>query len=315
VPLRHRRTALSLLLLVPLLSGCPGQPKGAGDGSSPAPEEKPPSGKTAAGSATAPARPGEPDASIAIPSGTFVLGGPDFEDERSGRSIMLGSFAIDRHEVSLGAYRSFLEAMKKDPSHARCSKLERARYPDGKDHRPSFLDTDRYRAACPTDKHPVVWVDWFDASSYAAWAGKRLPSECEWERAASWDRTAQRKRLYPWGDRAPGARGVYLANFKPLLGAGLDGFLGAAPVTSYPRGASSSGALNLAGNVAEWCADWYRPSYSGHTGRDPRGPDTGIDKVLRGGSYDSPPEDLRTTRRLAAPPELRQPFIGFRCAR
>ena len=95
MPLRHRRTALSLLLLVPLLSGCPGQPKGAGDGSSPAPEEKPPSGKTAAGSATAPARPGEPDASIAIPSGTFVLGGPDFEDERSGRSIMLGSFAID----------------------------------------------------------------------------------------------------------------------------------------------------------------------------------------------------------------------------
>jgi len=252
---------------------------------------------------------------IELKGGAFILGSPEYEDERSGRSIALSAFRMDKTEVRNADYTLFLKTMRAAKNHSRCSAAERERYPEGKDHSPRYWGTKRYRRVSPSAQHPVVYVDWFDATAYAAWAGKRLPTECEFERAAGWSASKKRKRLYPWGDRGPGAKGLFLANYRAELGAGLDGFVFSAPVGSFTKGATPDGILDLGGNVAEWCQDWYFPSYREHQGRDPKGPATGIDRVLRGGSYESPAGDLRSTRRLFVPPELRQPFIGFRCVR
>ncbi|MDF1661382.1 MAG: SUMF1/EgtB/PvdO family nonheme iron enzyme, partial [Planctomycetota bacterium] len=198
---------------------------------------------------------------VKFPSGSFRLGSIDFEDERSGRVVVLSEFSLDSKEVSNGEYRLFLEDLEKNGMPKSYPKFLLRRFPKGKDHRPRHWGTDKYKAVSSSERAPVVWVDWFDATAYAAWAGKRLPTECEWERAAGWNTKSRRKRMYPWGDRAPDAKGVYLANFKPLLGAGLDGYEGLALVDAFPQGATPEGLLNMGGNVAEWCSDWYFPSY------------------------------------------------------
>lgn len=252
---------------------------------------------------------------VKFASGSFRLGSIDFEDERSGQVIVLSEYSLDTREVSNGDYRRFLEDLKKNGLPKSYPKIVLKKFPGGKDHSPRHWGTKAYSAVSPTDRSPVVWVDWFDAVAYAAWAGKRLPTECEWERAAGWNSKTRRKRLYPWGDRAPDAKGVYLANFKPLLGAGLDGYEGLASVDSFAQGATPEGLLNMGGNVAEWCSDWYFPSYKNHGDSDPQGPSDGVDRVVRGGSYLTGASSLRVTHRLSADPMLRQPFLGFRCAK
>lgn len=251
---------------------------------------------------------------VTVEAGTFTLGSPDFDDEVSGADIMIAKFRIDRTEVSNAQYAAFLEDISASKDYQDPPEVL-AHYPGGKDHTPNHWGTEEYKKYSPTDKHPVVWIDWYDALAYARWAGKRLPTECEWEKAAGWDAKREVKRLYPWGDRGPGAKNDFVANYKPILGSGLDGFVTTAPVTAFERGQSSYGLVNMGGNVAEWCADWYFPSYKNHKDIDPQGPKKGLDKVLRGGSFDSGESDLRSTARLFVSPETRQPFIGFRCAK
>ena len=159
--------------------------------------------------------------------------------------------------------------------------------------------------------HPVVHVSWDDATAFAAWEGKRLPTEWEWEHAARGGLVQQR---YPWGDeREPDGEhrmNVWQGSF-PVDNTAADGWVGTAPVDAYaPNG---YGLHNMTGNVWEWCADWFAPEPS-----EPGGPPTGTSRVMRGGSYlchDSYCRRYRVAARSGNEPDSSTGNIGVRCAR
>jgi formylglycine-generating enzyme required for sulfatase activity len=166
--------------------------------------------------------------------------------------------------------------------------------------------------------HPVVHVSWDDAAAYSAWSGKRLPTEAEWERAA---RGGLDRARFPWGDELT-PRGRHQCNIWqgtfPTHNTLDDGHLGTAPVKSYrPNGL---GLYNVAGNVWEWCADWWSTSWHAddrpETRTDPRGPSTGDARVLRGGSFlchQSYCNRYRVAARTSNTPDSTTGHTGFRC--
>ena len=195
------------------------------------------------------------------PAGSYRRGfdgGP--RDERPEHAVRLTrGFWIYRHEVSNTRYRRFVEATGHEA--------------------PVCWGN----AAFAAGDQPVVGVAWSDAVAYARWAGGRLPTEAEWEYAAR----GGDGRRYPWGAELPDEQ---LAVFM------LDHSLATRPIGSCPRGASPFGALDMAGNVPEWCSDWYG-AYASGPQVDPGGPETGTLRVARGGSWDQAPALLRTTAR------------------
>ena len=246
-------------------------------------------------------------------------------DERPQRRVRVSAFAIDRHEVTNARYRAFLDAVREHGD----EQWRHPEQPEGKDHTPRYwreynplLRSETYRRVVPFDEEtftagdkPVVGVDWFDAYAYAKWAGKRLPTEAEWELAA---RGTDGSR-WPWGnDWAWGVcniGGEKKGRDISTRGTEKDGYIYSAPVGTYPEGNSIYGIADLAGNVAEWCADWYAAdAYEHAPDEDPRGPETGTMRVVRGGSSQRGPNRVRGAARASYEPDFRNFTLGFRCA-
>lgn len=164
--------------------------------------------------------------------------------------------------------------------------------------------------------HPVTHVSWNDAAAFADWSGKRLPTEAEWEYAARGGRVQAR---YPWGDELM-PQGEHHCNIWqgtfPDDNTAADGYLGTSPVGAFP--ANGYGLYDVAGNVWEWCADWFSPDYHVDGPRDnPTGPPSGEARVMRGGSYlchDSYCNRYRVAARSANTPDSTTGNMGFRCA-
>ncbi len=230
---------------------------------------------------------------VFVPSGAFIMGSAEGRaDEQPPHTVEVADFYIDRHEVIVAEFARFLnERGSLWCDSAPCADIK----PDNPQSRLTSVGSG-YRAEPGFENHPITWVSWYGAQAYCHWRGKRLPTEAEWEKAAR----GTDGRRYPWGNEYEEGR----ANVGGVYGSTL-------PVGSFPRGASPYGALDMAGNVWEWVADWY----AAYPGSDYRSPFFGKYKVVRGGSWNHPVEDARTTARDIAHPARRLGVVGFRCVR
>lgn len=218
---------------------------------------------------------------LLVPGGPFVMG----DDEDSPRrTVHVEPFYIDETEVTVGQFADFVAATGWEA------------LPDGWEQ----LNVGAARQL------PVIGVDWFGAQAYCDWTGRRLPTEAEWEKAAR----GEDERRFPWGDRSPT---LDEANFQNMSPTAYDG--GLAPVGTHRAGDSPYGVADMAGNAAEWVADWFSESFASGDVYNPRGPEAGEAKVIRGGGRFDPGERIAATRRYRASPDTRGEDIGFRCAR
>src|SRR5213078_2648717 len=160
----------------------------------------------------------------------------------------------------------------------------------------------RPRAPTRLADRPAVNVTWYEAAAWCAWAGGRLPTEAEWERAAR----GVEGRKYPWGNEEPDVERANYAETKITQ---------ATPVGLFPRGMTPEGIHDLAGNVWEWVADWYEKYYEHAPDENPQGPKSGEARILRGGSWVDDSRGLRASDRFRGEPEVRVKDFGFRCVR
>jgi serine/threonine-protein kinase len=216
-----------------------------------------------------------------IAPGEFSMGSADEDrsalfDEKPQHTVEVDGFWIMQTEVTNTQYRRCVEA-------GSCTK-------------PS---NDRWNDAAYAE-HPVTHVDWDQASDYATWAGGRLPTEAEWEKACR----GTDGRIYPWGDQAPSDQ---LLNYRSNVGA-------TTPVRSYPAGAN--GLYDMAGNVWEWTADWYDEAYYAQSpAANPEGPESGERRTMRGGAWPRSGDDVRCADRFGYSPDFRGYGVGFRVVR
>jgi formylglycine-generating enzyme required for sulfatase activity len=235
---------------------------------------------------------------VFIPEGNFKMGcNPDHNggfsclpDELPLHTVKLDGYYIDKFEVTNAQY-------------AACVKSEACESPSdfSSETQASYFDKSSYA------NYPVVYVSWNDAEAYCKWAGKRLPTEAEWEKAAR----GSTVKTYPWGDKDPSCT---LANvYNNVSSSDCVGDTSA--VGSLPDGASQYGALDMAGNVWEWVSDWYSENYYNESpSENPTGPASSAYKVLRGGGWSSNWVVQRTASRSFDPDFNKSKDAGFRCA-
>jgi formylglycine-generating enzyme required for sulfatase activity len=227
---------------------------------------------------------------VYVPAGEFLMGSADGDaeaepDERPQHTVYLDAFWIMQTEVTNAMYAVCVEAGACAAPPNVESSTQSGYYGE-----PQFAD------------YPVINVSWADASKYCEWAGGRLPTEAEWEKAAR----GTDGRIYPWGDDPPDAQ---RSNFGKHVG---DTTL----VGLYLSGASPYGALDMAGNVWEWTSDWYAEvSYANSPAQNPTGPSGGDLRVRRGGSWKADAINVRTADRYGFDPDNRRDVLGFRCVR
>lgn len=239
---------------------------------------------------------------IYMPGGAFRMGSDETEaDEAPSHLVRLDPYFIDETEVTNGQYALCVED-------GECKRPSRA----GATYHPAYYGDPAYA------DYPVIFVNWFDARDFCSWRGARLPTEAEWERAAGFDPAMGIKYTYPWGDIFDGT----LLNFCDVNCTRNDrntdfddGFRDTAPVGTYPDGRSTIGLYDMVGNVLEWVSDWYDPrSYQSSTDTNPLGPLEGEFKVVRGGSWLSPEDEVRVSGRGSFDPSVSRAHLGFRCA-
>jgi formylglycine-generating enzyme required for sulfatase activity len=225
--------------------------------------------------------------------------------------VEVDRYYIDIHEVTNAAYIDFLQAIGPD---ALC--LGQPCINTNESH--LTLQNGVYFVYGYLESRPVAGVTWFGASAYCEWREARLPTEAEWEKAASWNDAESIAHRYPWGDTFDGR----LVNFcdaactaeqaNPYY---FDGYGETSPVAYFENGRSSYGLFDMAGNVWEWVSDWYDPNYYANSpGLNPAGPETGMAKVVRGGSWYDTGNFTASAIRFPSPPENSDSTIGFRCA-
>jgi formylglycine-generating enzyme required for sulfatase activity len=226
---------------------------------------------------------------VQIPAGEFTMGRTKLTsddktnmrphvllDDRPERKVWIDAFSLDAHEVTNEQYAEFVKATShRAPYHWLGGKI-----PAGE------------------EKFPAFSVSWDDADAYCKWAGKRLPTEAEWERAA---RGGKEGMDFPWGDKIDAKKALY--------GAATPGVVAQFPANDF-------GLYDMAGGVSEWCADWFdHDYYKRGVDRNPKGPDSGEYKVIRGGAWSDSGPRVTVFFRNWVRPNQRTPNLGFRCAK
>jgi serine/threonine-protein kinase len=237
---------------------------------------------------------------VCVPAGEFQMGSTDADksaspNEKPQHTVYLDAYWIDQTEVTSAMCAAFLN-QKGNQTEAGSSWYY---YTYGKMVQVNGI----WKTTPGFDQHPETGMNWFGAKAYCAWAGRQLPSEAQWEKAAR----GTDNRLYPWGNQLPNNT---LANYQEARG-------NTTAVKSYESGKNSYGLYDMAGNVSEWVEDWYGETYyqSQSTWRNPTGPVDGGVRIMRGGGYNSAAVELRSAFRGWSDPSWRDGTIGFRCVR
>ena len=232
---------------------------------------------------------------VEIPTGSFPMGVPPGDrdggrDEYPRHEVLLDTFLIDQFEVTNGRYLEFI----KSTGH---------RVPQN----PTNPTRNLWQGGTITEslaERPVINVDWFDADAYCKWAGKRLPTEAEWEKSAK----GTSDRRFPWGNVEPTAK--HLNYNQKWIGEKT-----LMPVGSYEAGKSPYGVYDIVGNVWEWVNDWYDARYYEKSpSKNPPGPQEGTKKVIRGAGWQNETPTVRIFTRVDSDPTMRNESTGFRCA-
>jgi len=223
--------------------------------------------------------PDDKEGMVLIPGGEFLMGVEDGEEDAPAHMVFIDPFYLDQYEVTNARYFEFCRATGRKP--------------------PGLWEMDAFRSGPDFPNHPVVGVTWGDAKAYAAWCGKRLPTEAEWEYSA---RGGLAAKNYPGGDEIDETQ----ANYYPSEGT--------EPVGSYPP--NGYGLYDMAGNALEWVADYYEADYYTKSPyKNPTGPEKGKFRALRGGGWHTGPYCTRVYFRNGLPGQWIDFNVGFRCAK